>query len=632
MWFNQYPYVNVNDLNLDYLLRAVRELHYQLENFININTIKYANPIQWNITTQYEANTVVIDGNDGTAYLSVKPVPSGVAITNTDYWTPIFTLNLIAINQNLTLRDDGSNPLSTFSSVAGDWLIWGGVLYRVTQTINTNEAYVIGYNIERFTVELFIKDYINGVITIIGDLNDLTTTDKTSIVNAINEVVSDIATIISIIGDLNNLTTTDKTSVVNAINEVNAANSNLKIYNVIDYGAVGDGVTDDTAAFTAAMADVNTTGGVLWIPQGSYVLNAPITITHHGVHIMGASKNSTYLFIDSDVNAIECIGGAGANISSPYVENLSIENRTGASTKSAIYFEYTSNCLIDKVITNHFAIGVNLSHSGNGKVTNVFTVSDISGAIGYMHRNRSVSTVYYNISCTFTDAAASTGFGFLANEGNVADINVNYFDCANGAYGMVFDGTNAPAGTSLSDINLYNIVCDGQRSAGLRIANGTDISSVNVVGGWFNESTGMSPAALCISMANVENVNISNCNCQQIASGAPTVRGIVANTVKNCNFVDNVFINCICAINCTNGSDNIIANNNVKIYGTTTVSDICIMLYDGIITGNNISGYYNYGIIGRGADCIITNNRVKNCTNAITNSATVNAITDNNIQ
>ena len=31
--------------------------------FVNLNTIKYADPIQWNITKQYETNTVVIDGN-----------------------------------------------------------------------------------------------------------------------------------------------------------------------------------------------------------------------------------------------------------------------------------------------------------------------------------------------------------------------------------------------------------------------------------------------------------------------------------------------------------------------------------------------------------------------------------------
>lgn len=50
----------------------------------------------------------------------------------------------------------------------------------------------------------------------VGDVAELTTTDKTSAVAAINEVNAGVATI----GDLSDLTTTDKTSVVAAINEV----------------------------------------------------------------------------------------------------------------------------------------------------------------------------------------------------------------------------------------------------------------------------------------------------------------------------------------------------------------------------------------------------------------------------
>lgn len=229
--FSIYPYLNVNDLNLDYLLNTLTSLKSQLENFIALNTIKYANPIQWNVTSQYEANTVVIDANDGTAYLSVAPVPSGVAITNTDYWTPIFTLNLLSANQNITFRDDGANVLATFSSAAGDWLIWNNALYKVSRAINVNEAYVVGYNLTRYSVELFLNDAIGVVDSKIGDLTNLNTADKTNIVNAINSIFS----------------------------------------NTIDtpqmYGALGDGVNDDTQAVTDCL---NSTAQIHIFPEGVY--------------------------------------------------------------------------------------------------------------------------------------------------------------------------------------------------------------------------------------------------------------------------------------------------------------------------------------------------------------------------
>lgn len=52
-------------------------------------------------------------------------------------------------------------------------------------------------------------------------------------------------------------------------------------YNIKDYGAVGDGTTDDAAAFTAAANAINTAGGGnLYIPasSGYYVINTDVTI------------------------------------------------------------------------------------------------------------------------------------------------------------------------------------------------------------------------------------------------------------------------------------------------------------------------------------------------------------------
>jgi hypothetical protein len=57
----------------------------------------------------------------------------------------------------------------------------------------------------------------------IGTLSSLTTTDKTSLVSAINEVKSEADDNADNIGTLSSLTTTDKTSLVSAINEIAGA-------------------------------------------------------------------------------------------------------------------------------------------------------------------------------------------------------------------------------------------------------------------------------------------------------------------------------------------------------------------------------------------------------------------------
>ena len=50
--------------------------------------------------------------------------------------------------------------------------------------------------------------------------------------------------------------------------------------NVVDFGAIGDGVTDDTAAFAAAIAVAN--GETILVPAGTYVLdNLPVNVATH---------------------------------------------------------------------------------------------------------------------------------------------------------------------------------------------------------------------------------------------------------------------------------------------------------------------------------------------------------------
>ena len=299
-----FPHTHFFDDDLRELLRMIYDIQYKLSNFISINAIKYANPIQWNITTQYEANTVVIDANDGTAYLSVQPVPSGISLTNTDYWIPIFTLNLLSANQNITLRDDGANVIATFASNTNDWLIWNNTLYKVTQPIAVNEAYVVGYNLERYSVELFLNDAItyleNYVDTLVGDLNDLSTTDKSNIVNAINEI--------------------------------HAALTIADFVNVLDYGFDNTGTNDNSTLISTLPL------GKVWLfPAGTYLFNTPITLNNFRVlgygatFKAGASMGTFVTTVADDISVVKNNGNfiKGVKIDGDYKASILLNHTAG---------------------------------------------------------------------------------------------------------------------------------------------------------------------------------------------------------------------------------------------------------------------------------------------------------------
>ena len=384
-FFNEFPHTRTYDNDLGWIIKTIKALEENLQNFIKLNTVKYADPIQWDISKQYESNTVVIDDLTGVAYISTQPVPSGVNINNTDYWTPVFTLDLVNLNKNITLRNDGDNHNATFASVVGDWVIIGGQLYKVIQDIGLHTAYVVGFNIEIYTVELFVRDYFNRVLTTIGDLQDLTTADKSDIVNAINSVLSDLNTKV---GDLQDLQTEDKTSVVNAINTVlsdlntkvgdlntkvgdldklntsdktsvvNAINSNIHFVTPQMFGAVGDGVNDDTQALTACFANDN-----IFIPSGTYLISARIEIGSNKC-IIGA----TNAVIKSNFNDKALMKITGGNVS---ITNLTFEGikpvKNGASEYNhGLYLAEPNNVHIDKcTFRNLYGDGVYMGSDGD---------------------------------------------------------------------------------------------------------------------------------------------------------------------------------------------------------------------------------------------------------------------------
>lgn len=129
------------------------------------------------------------------------------------------------------------------------------------------------------------------------------------------------------------------------------------VVSVKDYGATGDGVTDDTTAIQAAIASGHKT---IYFPIGTYLLSSAISLPST-TNLCGENKNVSIIKCATNVHAYTYITCEGNNT----IANLAIGNTTtvagtGIDISGGTYV-FTGHVLLSNVGVNGFAIGVNVN-------------------------------------------------------------------------------------------------------------------------------------------------------------------------------------------------------------------------------------------------------------------------------
>lgn len=201
-FYDKFPYTNFQEINLDRIIKELMDVKDGLQFVIDNASLKYADPIQWNITHQYQANTVVIDPATGIAYISTKPVPDNVQITDTGYWTPIFDLSDLFSDLEQEITDEQTARQAADHALSDD--ITAETTAR-TNAVNTLTANITAEEMARIAADNALSTRIDNIIV------------QTEYPN----------------------------------------------FDIRKYGGTGDGVTNDTNAFNACMAE----NGIVYLPQ-----------------------------------------------------------------------------------------------------------------------------------------------------------------------------------------------------------------------------------------------------------------------------------------------------------------------------------------------------------------------------
>lgn len=234
--------------------------------------------------------------------------------------------------------------------------------------------------------------------------------------------------------------------------EIEAYLADITKVSVKSFGAMGDGVTDDSQAFIKAIANAKATGiNVIYVPAGNYLINSStqLVIDFSSILFKGDgyaastirfnNANGGFLFHKSDSSIIyqcgfEDIAVNGNNVTTNLismpdeVSELKILNCVFTSAVNAIFNGgYIDTTWIDRADITNAAIGFNLTQAGSLYISginffNLTTVFKFEGGINSLFLSRSYCEdfdylIYGDTACTSIGCIIFDDVSYLKNSG-----------------------------------------------------------------------------------------------------------------------------------------------------------------------------------------------------------------------
>lgn len=253
-------------------------------------------------------------------------------------------------------------------------------------------------------------------------------------------------------------------------------------FNVKDYGAVGDGVTDDLAALHAAR-DAAGANGIIYLPPSTYLISAAITPLV-GQRWIGASKFATKIILPTGIS-YNAFNVSAADVT---IENLQIDGQRGAqavdieqSTNVGVYVTAARCTVCDCWIHDTRGIGVSATsfaddlhvlecHIDGGHTNPSGTTGGVNKGIYCTGSIRPVIK-----ACLITGWSQAIGLWYGANHGLIAQNrilnNYGFEDAAHTVHRSACEDFGDIVATHGFNIWRNNLI-DGSTSHCLEIAQG----------------------------------------------------------------------------------------------------------------------------------------------------------------
>lgn len=243
--------------------------------------------------------------------------------------------------------------------------------------------------------------------------------------------------------------------------------------NVKDYGAVGDGTTNDTVAFQNAInRAIALNGCTIYIPPGQYRITGTLNITGNGVHIAGSSRQSVVNF---DNGSADCFvfGGQATETGQWAIRDLYI-NHTGKTGGITFKVTFANRLRLENLNVDHCWNGALFNRTNTIELYSVI-FNDVKGSYairwatpaGVSQRADALTLVHVTIQCSYN------GGDGIQWDGPCHTLRMMVVALLGVRYGLHITNAAGSATEYPSFLEAYAVEADGCSKHAVRIEAGS---------------------------------------------------------------------------------------------------------------------------------------------------------------